>query len=737
MYKRLKNRYEQTVSKSIKDVEDQVQMKELFLANISHETRTPLNVIIGLTHLLKQTELNIVQKKHLETIERSSNLLLSITNEILDFSKIEAGKMEINQVEFDLNNVLEDVADMIVVGAKQKNLELLFDVAPDIDFSLTGDPLRLTQVLINLLNNAVKFTEKGYVTLKIEKVPHESVQTLRFEVIDTGIGMTDEVTLSIFDAFSQADSRISRNFGGTGLGLAITNELVTMMKGKLDVKSTLRHGSIFGVTLGFGLYTKEDDVQHKYMSRLLADKEILIIDSSGLAKILNDLLIFFGAKPVVSTKRRNLTQLLSFNHFDVVMLDTSFRTDQNLMAQLQSQSDHLILMGYEMPQLDHSAEVLLKPFTPLKLLNMMSRLFDKSVVKPMVKEKEYTFKDLLILGGSRILLAEDNEGNRMVVRGLLQESGIIIIEANDGQKAVEAMLQAKEPYDMVLMDINMPVMDGYVSTSIIREYQKFDHIPIIALTANITQSQIEKAKSYGMQGHLNKPIDTKLFYKMLLQHIQPKQQVKLMSEVGIKEEKLKHSIFKLSGVDSETGLARLNGNEKLYNDVLLKFADIFSDAIVTLKSMLEKNDYKAAADYAHNLKGLSGNIGADAIYEISTDLDAACKDQSQSAQTIVEELNTLLTPLIKEINAQSIPHTTVSKKAITPAQLKQFIFKLNEAADRQKGLEAKKICEALTQYDWPLNQQKILSEIVKATREYDFVKVQKLIGYMNTQESKP
>ncbi|RLA71457.1 MAG: hypothetical protein DRG24_05485 [Epsilonproteobacteria bacterium] len=731
---KMKNKYKIELSEKIAESEVNAEMKELFLANISHETRTPLNVIMGLTHLLQKTQLDDVQKKHLETIERSSKLLLSITNEILEFSKIESGKMQINHDAFDLNDVLEDVAHMIVIDAKAKGLELIFDVAPDIDSSVNGDPLRLTQVLINLLNNAVKFTEKGSVTLRIVKIAENGEQTLRFEIIDTGIGMTEEQISKVFDAFTQADSRVSRKFGGTGLGLAITSELVKMMKGELDVASTLRHGSTFSVLLTFPSAPKQENKGQKYISRLLMEKEILIIDQSGSVKVLANLLTSFGAKVMIATGKDEIAKQLKFNHLDVVMVDESFDLDESTKKQIQQKSDHMVYMVYGEPMHYDGAISLFKPFVPLKVQNVMSSLFDKSAKKQVLKKEIYTHEDITVLGGSRILHAEDNEGNRMVVQGLLDHSNITIIEAENGQKAVEKMLNASEAFDLVLMDINMPVMDGYVATSIIREYQKFDHIPIVAITANITQTQMDKAKSYGMQDYLNKPIDTEKFYKKLLQYIPAKKQKQKQSMTVSKLETGASSsrIASLPGVDIEAGLHRVNNNEKIYKDILFKFYEIFKESILELKRMLDKEAYKEAKDYAHNLKGLAGNIGADTIYEIARDLDTACLEESDHALTVLMELKAELTPLLEAIKNEMQKHETkkIEGKIIPEEVLKQFLQQLDEAAGRQKGRDAKKVCEALTQYQWPPDRQKILSTIVKASKEYDFKTVQNLIKIM-------
>jgi len=278
----------------------------------------------------------------------------------------------------------------------------------------------------------------------------------------------------------------------------------------------------------------------------------------------------------------------------------------------------------------------------------------------------------------------------------------------------------------------MPVMDGYVATSIIREYQKFDHIPIVALTANMTQTQIEKAKSYGMQHYLSKPIDNELFYKALLQYMQPKQNLKIVPN-AYKEQRRSHAISnELPGVNIQEGLARLNGNQQIYNEILLKFYDIFENAIPSLNSMIAAKSYRAASDYAHDMKGLAGNIGAAEIYEIAKDLDIACKEHAERAGVIIQELDKHLTPLLQAIKSVVVvsQDDQESKQILPKAILNQYLDQLNKAASGQKGRDAKKICDILEQYQWPSEHTGMLSEIVKASKGYDFKKVQKLIAYI-------
>jgi CheY-like chemotaxis protein len=284
----------------------------------------------------------------------------------------------------------------------------------------------------------------------------------------------------------------------------------------------------------------------------------------------------------------------------------------------------------------------------------------------------------------------------------------------------------------------MPVMDGYVATSILREYQKFDTLPIVALTANVTETDIEKFKSYGMQDYLEKPFDVEEFYKMLLQYISPKQSARTEAPRPRKEKKAQAQrktsgdLGELVGIDVKAGLARLNGNSTVYEKILDKYVDMFENSIATLQGMLKKGEFKQAADYAHNMKGLSGNIGADTIYDIAKELDEACRARSNEALAILKELDKNLTPMIgalKRRKAKSVEEV-VEKKMISPAILSDGLNRLHKAAEENKARDAKKICEELSGYTWPDEKREVLQEIINASNAYDFNKAKKLINYL-------
>ncbi|MBU1643426.1 response regulator, partial [bacterium] len=528
-YRKQNRFYKESIEKVHEGAIEAERAKDTFLANVSHETRTPMNAIIGLSHILLQSDLSSAQKINVAKIKRSAEHLLAITNDILDYSKIEAGKLEISNISFLCSDFFSDLADMMGINAVEKKIDLIFDISEEVPDTLIGDSLRISQVLINLLNNAIKFTDKGEVILRVSVTEHQGdTFQILFEVKDTGIGLSEEQMSRLFQAFNQIDNRVSRKYGGTGLGLAISKELVEKMSGKLNVKSTFRKGSTFYFTLPLKTSENTLKMENKHIKRLLTNKSMLILEENPYAaQLIANTLAHFQALPKIIKSVNELNAQLNWMQYDAIIIDSRFLPGIKNEQLLYDKSDAVVLLQYEILSNPDDNKIridstITKPFTYHSLLRSMNDIFGKDITVNQVKQTQTTFNDILVLKGSKILLAEDNEGNKMVVEGLLEGSGIDITTVINGQKAVEAIFNRPDDFELVLMDINMPVMDGYVATSIIREYQKYDNIPIIAMTANIAESDIEKSKSFGMQGHLSKPIDVGSFYKTLLQFIKPK-----------------------------------------------------------------------------------------------------------------------------------------------------------------------------------------------------------------------
>jgi len=646
--------------------EEAARLKSDFLANMSHEIRTPMNAIIGMAHLVQKTELAPRQRSYIDKIQQASQHLLGVINDILDFSKIEAGKLGIEHIDFNLHQVLENVANLIGDKVAAKHLELVFNLDPKLPLQLVGDPLRIGQILINYANNAVKFTERGEIELLIRAEQQDAEHVhVYFAVRDTGIGITHEQLERLFESFQQADSSTTRKYGGTGLGLAICKRLAEAMGGRVGVQSQAGRGSLFWCRLPLGISAQKQQVLQAQPS--LRGRRVLVVDDNDSARrVLHDMLVGMSFRVETaasgSAALRQVQLADQRRPFDVVLLDwhmpdmDGIETARQLQQiGLQAQPRLLMVTAHGREEVLQEArdvgvaDVLLKPLNPSVLLDaVVSTLASHQAPGPAGVALSANGA-LPNLAGKRVLLVEDNELNREVACGLLEESGLHIEQAENGARAVEILLSKGEGYfDAVLMDMQMPVLDGLAATRRVRAEAQFAQLPIIAMTANAMPADRERCMEAGMDDHLGKPLDPEQLWRTLAHWL------RVAAPAAGSARPAAPPTWQLPGVDLASGLRRVLGKPELYQRLLLKFASSQKDFTAQLRLALNQGEGEAAERLAHSLKGLAGNLGAVDLQTQAALLENALKDAyaSDELEPLINDVSDSLTALLQAIAAQ-------------------------------------------------------------------------------------
>ncbi len=657
--------------------EEATHAKSEFLANMSHEIRTPMNAVIGFSELLKKTEMMPKQRDYINKIDASAKSLLGIINDILDFSKMEAGKLELEHVGFRLDDVINNVISMNSNKASEKNIELINNIECDVPYCLVGDPLRVGQVLLNLVNNAVKFTNQGHVLVKVSLVSKsDQTRRIKFSVSDTGIGLTKEQKDKLFSAFSQADTSVTRRFGGTGLGLTISKRLVEMMKGTITIESEFGVGSTFSFEIDFQIQTGEKEIKPVF-KKSLQNLKVLIVDDNDISReILKEQIGAYGVDVVTVASGKAAILAVknqsAIKPFDLVIMDWRMPEMDGIEAAqtiLNDKSiDHMpmaiMVSAFGREEVAKKAEkigiqnFLMKPINQSLLFDTIVNMFDmdKSGITIQSSANLADSLEEIRLDGTRILLVEDNVINQEVATEILNSVGVTVEIANNGQEALEAV--AARAYDLVLMDLQMPVMGGYEATKLIRIDRKNMNLPIIAMTAHAMQGVEAECKAAGMNDYVSKPIDPSSLFSTILKWLKPnatnnKAVVSSSTNADNSAESNQKLPDHLPGVDINEGVSRVGGNKKLYGKLLNDFASNYQLYAINIQKAIAEQKIEEARRLAHTLKGVSGNISANEVFSLSQQIEKALNQATpEDCAQLLDQLSTALRTLIEAINLE-------------------------------------------------------------------------------------
>ena len=749
-------RYEEMV-KLRKEADTANHAKSEFLANMSHEIRTPMNAIIGMSYLLQKTKLEEKQQDYVTKVEMSSKNLLRIIDDILDFSKIEAGKLTLENTDLYLEELISGVADTVNVKLQKKNdVELVTYIDPQIPPVISGDSVRLRQVLLNLADNAVKFTASGEIILSAKVITKMSYGVIiQFSVTDTGLGMTPEQLKKLFTPFQQADLSTTRKYGGTGLGLAICRKIVEMMDGELEVESELNKGTEFKFHAFFSSAESTGSSISK-MDSVLGMKALLVDDSESARLVLGEMLTSFGFIVLTAKNAEEAIDIYvkeQSSNIPLSLMVVDWRMPGmdglELVKNLRSREGEdvpsvLMVTAFGVETVREAAKnktvdgYLLKPINPSTLFDSLNTILYLGEKRKLNKTKEKEVIDNYRdhLKGVKVLLVEDNEINMELAIELLSDVGIEVDTASNGLIGVQKINENK--YDLVLMDIQMPELDGLSATREIRRQEKFASLPILAMTAHAMKGEYEKSIAAGMNDHITKPIDPHVLYTSIIKFTK-----------GVNFERTKtieaqtssaESPFIINGLDVNQGVARVAGKISSYEKLLANFVSSYSDFSVKCESLVkEKNSHELSA-YLHTVAGVSGNIGANAIYTKIREASVISKECAEKNSALNDEfvkeliaIGSEFDLLIKEISA----HTNVSsetltdKEEISPEKWREIVDQIVLLAE-ENDVDSAALCEELiTKYTLDKETKDSLIKAKDSLNNFDFDDAIEIINQIN------
>lgn len=740
--------------------EQATQAKSEFLANMSHEIRTPMNAIIGMAHLISETELTERQRGFNDRISHAAKSLLGIINNILDFSKIEAKKQELEVIQFSLQDVLSEVASLAEVRISGKPIELILDIDPEIPEMLMGDPLRLSQIFTNLVNNATKFTEKGDITLKVQlESVNETKATLAFSVKDTGIGMTPEQLSRLFNAFTQADGSTTRKYGGTGLGLVISKSLVELMGGQMQVESTSGVGSRFFFTITLPIAPHATEPKWKSVNTFAGKNVLLIDDCANTRAVIRHLLTKLHCVVEESCSAAEAFDLIQSHDeakeapYDIFIVDykmgleTGFNFAKGIPESMRSVPKILMHPLHFEEQENNEAiklgfnSCVAKPIQISSLLSALQESTGNALTYQKAAKKE---KRKIYFKPAKVLLVEDNVMNQELATSLLNSVGLATMVANNGKEALD-LLKPKS-FDLVLMDLQMPIMDGLTATKAIREKEDdyFKTVPILAMSARAFQKDKEECYEAGMNSYIVKPIDPTLLYEDLAKYlavaaegteVQPRTLVSAANDQLSDDDTKFISMFsRVRNFDASSGLYHANSNKTIYMKILHGFIRDYGGNGFELRKLVENMNFEEAARITHTIKGLCGTIGSSTVQELGAAVESSLSQKIQNFEEynkFESALQSLIGDLTTALNSIANTQTQPKEKVQDPqaiAKLKESIEELKSAIDSCSSTQCQRLLEPFKNISFNSEIEGLLKDIATQVDDYDFSEAEETVG---------
>jgi two-component system sensor histidine kinase/response regulator len=716
------------------------RFKSEFLANMSHEIRTPMNAIIGLGHLLSKTALQAKQQDYVQKMQLSAQSLLGVIDDILDFSKIEAGRLNIESIPFNFIDIFENLSITATTRIGDDPIEFLYDFDTNIPPRLEGDPYRIGQILTNLVSNAIKFTDRGSIIVRVMLKEQDDQQVLlKFIVEDTGIGIKPEKLESLFDPFTQADGSTTRKYGGTGLGLSICQQLCALMGGKIAAETKPDKGSIFYFELPLNYV--QSTAPCAPSSSLHGLKVLLVDDNAMAVSVLSDMLesMTFQVTSVNSGKDALICMKENPVEYDLVLIDWRMPdmdgcdTAKHIGEKYGEQRPIIIMMtayGRDMLEQqicdDYLDGLLIKPLTPSQLFDAIINAYDTKSSEDATSIIPTVQQVMEPLNG-RILLVEDSEINQLVAKELLEQMGLEVDTVDDGKKAIEYIKQ-QHP-DLILMDIQMPGMDGYETTHKIREMPDTTNIPIFAMTANAMVGDAEKSIASGMNGHISKPVNPDELYNILSEQL-PKHLYTTPYKKSKTNDSWELPVESPACIDIQRGVSQVGGNPDFYQKLLRNFLTGHSNCAAHLKEMIENSRLEEARIAVHTLKGVGGNIAAIELQQAACELEAILElgklpteDEFNRFNHACESLLSYLNQIVpSSVNLEPDTQSLTEALPVDKIKLNHLIEMLSSGAATSIGL-FNELKPALTQ-KMDSQQIALLDELIES---YEFEQAEEIL----------